>query len=96
VTVEKEHEMMNEQLESVAVLGLGIMGSALARNSARAGLNATGWDRIAERASALASDRLHVAQTVQEAVRDADVVVTMVSDADAVLSIMQERGGVAQ
>jgi 3-hydroxyisobutyrate dehydrogenase len=80
---------------NVAVLGLGIMGSALARNAARGGLNTTGWDRMTQRASALASDRLHIAQTAQEAVRDADLVVTMVSDADAVLSIMQERGAFA-
>jgi 3-hydroxyisobutyrate dehydrogenase len=86
---------MSERIANVAVLGLGIMGSALAQNAARAGLNTTGWDRKAEHISMLGSDRLHIAQTVQEAVRDADVVVTMVSDADAVLSIMQERGAFA-
>ncbi len=80
---------------NVAVLGLGIMGSALARNAARAGLNTVAWDRSAERASSLASDKLHVAQTIEEAVGDAEVVVTMVSDADAVLSIMQDHGALA-
>jgi 3-hydroxyisobutyrate dehydrogenase len=79
---------------SVAILGLGIMGSALARDAARAGLNTTAWDRSAERAAKLASDKLHIAQTVPEAVRDADIVVTMVADADAVMSVMEERGGV--
>ena len=78
--------------ESVAVLGMGIMGSAIARNAARAGFNTTGWDRTARRGSGLASDSLHIAQTAEEAVRDADLVVTMVSDADAVLSIMEDRG----
>ncbi len=76
----------------VAVLGLGIMGSALARNAARAGLNTVAWDRNAKRASSLATDRLHVAETIQDAVGDAEAVVTMVSDADAVLSIMEDRG----
>jgi len=77
---------------NVAVLGLGIMGSALVRDAARAGLHATGWDRTDKSAAVLASDGVHVAQTAREAVRDADVVVTMVPDADAVLSVMQERG----
>ena len=40
----------------------------------------------------LAPDGVHAAQTARQAVRDADVVVTMVPDADAVLSVMQERG----
>jgi 3-hydroxyisobutyrate dehydrogenase len=80
---------------NVAILGLGIMGSALARDSVRAGLDTTGWDRTPQRASALASVGLHIAPTAQEAVRDADVVVTMVSDADAVLNIMQDRGAFA-
>jgi 3-hydroxyisobutyrate dehydrogenase len=78
---------------NVAILGLGIMGSALARNAARAGLNVTGWDRSSERASVLRSDGLQIAPTPQEAVRNAELVATMVSDAAAVLSIMQEQGG---
>ena len=77
---------------NVAVLGLGIMGSALVRDAARAGLHATGWDRTDKSAAVLASDGVHVAQTAREAVRDADVVVTMAPDADAMLSVMQERG----
>ena len=77
---------------NVAVLGLGMMGSALVRDAARAGLHATGWDRTDKSAAVLASDGVHVPQTAPEAVRDADVVVTMVPDADAVLSVMQERG----
>jgi 3-hydroxyisobutyrate dehydrogenase len=80
---------------NVAVLGLGIMGAALARSAARAGLRTTGWDRSAERASTIASDRVHIAETARNAVQDADIVVTMVSDADAVLSIMKEREGLA-
>lgn len=71
------------------------MGAALARSAARAGLDITGWDRSAEHASAIAADKVHIAQTAMEAVLDADVVVTMVSDADAVLSIMKERGALA-
>lgn len=80
---------------NVAILGLGIMGSALARDAARAGINVTGWDRTAQRASALASDKVHTASTLEAAVHDADVVVTMVSDADAVLGIMHAQGAFA-
>ena len=67
------------------------MGAAMARSAARGGLNTTAWDRSPDRASGLAFDGIHFAQRAQDAVQDADIVVTMVSNADAVLSIMKER-----
>jgi 3-hydroxyisobutyrate dehydrogenase len=80
---------------NVAILGLGIMGAALARSAARGGLQVTGWDRSAERASTVSSDNFQIAQTPRQAVEQADVVVTMVSDAAAVLSIMKDHEGLA-
>jgi 3-hydroxyisobutyrate dehydrogenase len=76
---------------NVAILGLGIMGSALARGAARAGLTTTGWSRSAARDSAATSNTVHIVPTARDAVLEADVVVSMVSDADAVLSIMDEH-----
>lgn len=75
----------------VAVLGLGAMGAAFARNAARAGLRVTGWNRGTERQAALANDHVELAPTALEAVRDADIVVTMVLDADAVLGVMRDQ-----
>jgi 3-hydroxyisobutyrate dehydrogenase len=74
---------------SVAVLGLGIMGSAMVRDAARAGLHVVAWDRKPEVALALSSVGAHAARTLREAVHDVEVVVTMVPDADAVLSLME-------
>lgn len=76
----------------VAVLGLGAMGSAFARNAARAGLQVTVWNRGAKRRAALADDHVQTAQTAVEAVRDADAVVTIVLDGDAVLGVMRDQG----
>ena len=67
------------------------MGAAMARRAARGGFDTTAWDRSAERASALASDKVQIAHGARDAVQDADLVITMVSNADAVLSIMKER-----
>jgi 3-hydroxyisobutyrate dehydrogenase len=80
-----------EMSARISILGLGIMGAAMARSAARGGLNTTGWDRSPERASSFASDKVRIAQSARDAVQDADIVVTMVSNADAVLSIMKER-----
>jgi 3-hydroxyisobutyrate dehydrogenase len=79
----------------IAVLGLGIMGSALARDAARAGLPTTVWDRNPARGEAFTGENLTFAANVADAVRDADAVVTMVADADAVMNVMDGLGGLA-
>ena len=75
----------------VAVLGTGIMGSAMARNLARAGLDTTVWDRTAAAAAPLAAAGAQVAESAVEAVTGADVVITMLPDGDAVSAVMFER-----
>jgi len=72
----------------VAVLGTGIMGSAMARNLVAAGLHTTVWDRSQQAAAPLAEAGALVAASPQEAVRDAGVVITMLPTADAVESVM--------
>jgi 3-hydroxyisobutyrate dehydrogenase len=65
----------------VAVLGTGIMGSAMAKNIAAAGHDVIVWNRTRERAEATG---LPVAATPQEAVTGRDVTVTMLRDLGAV------------
>ena len=73
---------------TVAVLGAGIMGSAMTRNLAAAGLNTRVWDRSAAATAPLAAAGAVVAPSAPEAVRDADVVITMLPTADAVESVI--------
>ncbi|NYV78497.1 NAD(P)-binding domain-containing protein, partial [Streptomyces sp. UH6] len=68
---------------TVAVLGTGIMGAAMARNIARAGHPLRVWNRSREKAEPLAADGARVAATPAEAVEGADVVVTMLYDGPA-------------
>lgn len=72
----------------VAVLGTGIMGSAMARNLVAAGLRTTVWDRSSSATEALSAAGASVAPTPSEAVRDAEVVVTMLPTADVVSSVV--------
>jgi 3-hydroxyisobutyrate dehydrogenase len=53
------------------------------------------WDRSAEHRAAFSTGDIASAPTPAEAVRDADVVVTMLFDADAVLDVMGSRGACA-
>jgi len=73
---------------AVAVIGAGIMGSAMARNLAAAGLATRVWDRTASATGPLADAGAVVAASAQDAVRDASVVITMLPTADAVESVM--------
>jgi 3-hydroxyisobutyrate dehydrogenase len=73
---------------AVAVIGAGIMGSAMARNLAAAGLTTRVWDRAASATGPLADAGVVVAASARDAVRDAGVVITMLPTADAVESVI--------
>jgi 3-hydroxyisobutyrate dehydrogenase len=76
----------------VAVLGTGIMGSAMARNLVSAGLRTTIWDRSSTATAPLADAGALVASSPAEAVRDAQVVITMLPTADVVTSVIFDSG----
>ncbi|WFB11803.1 NAD(P)-dependent oxidoreductase [Streptomyces sp. LX-29] len=75
-------------VNSVAVLGTGIMGAPMARNLARAGLDVRVWNRTRAKAEPLAEAGARVADTPAEAVDGADAVLTMLYDGAAVLDTM--------
>jgi 3-hydroxyisobutyrate dehydrogenase len=68
----------------VAVLGTGIMGGPMARNLLRAGNEVTVWNRTEQKAQPLEREGARLASTPVDAVRDAQVVLTMLADAPAV------------
>jgi 3-hydroxyisobutyrate dehydrogenase len=78
----------------VAVIGAGIMGSAMARNLVAAGLTTRVWDRSPSATGSLADAGAVVAASAREAVRDAGVVITMLPTAEVVESVIFD-GGVA-
>ena len=75
---------------TVSVLGTGIMGAAMARNLARAGHTVRAWNRSPDKARPLTEDGVTVADSPAEAVRGADVVLTMVYDGPAALDVMRQ------
>jgi 3-hydroxyisobutyrate dehydrogenase len=78
----------------VAVLGVGIMGSAMARNLVAAGLRTSVWDRSPSATATLSEAGALAAASPDEAVRDARVVITMLPTADVVNSVIFD--GVAE
>jgi 3-hydroxyisobutyrate dehydrogenase len=80
----------------VAVLGTGIMGSAMARNLAASGLQTAAWDRSPAATAPLTEAGVQVAASPAEAVRDAQVVITMLPTAGVVDSVIFDGGVAAQ
>jgi 3-hydroxyisobutyrate dehydrogenase len=83
---------MAQRTSRLAVLGLGTMGRGMAGSALRSGIPTVVWNRELERATHLAALGAEVAPTPIEAVRGADVVITMVTDTEAVTSIAVELG----
>lgn len=72
----------------VAVLGAGIMGTGMAQSLLRAGHQVCTWNRTPDKAEPLKQQGATLAHSPQDAVRDAEAVITMLFDADAVLDVM--------
>lgn len=66
--------------QSVALLGLGIMGSGMARNLLKAGFPLTVYNRTASRAAPFAAEGAAVAATPRQAAEGAQVILSMVGD----------------
>lgn len=79
----------------IAFLGLGRMGTGMARNLLRAGHTVTVFNRTREKAQALAGDGANVAESIEHACRDAEVCWTMLADDNAVRDTVFSAGGVA-
>ncbi len=79
-----------------AVIGLGSMGSGMARSLLRAGLGVTGCDPAPARVESLVGEGGHAAATPGEAARDADVVVCVVVNAAQTEAVLFGPGGAAE
>ncbi|AEW93869.1 MULTISPECIES: NAD(P)-dependent oxidoreductase [Streptomycetaceae] len=78
-----------QQKITVAVLGTGIMGAAMARNLLKAGHGVRAWNRTRSRAEPLADDGAYVAGDPADAVRGADAVLTVLLDGPATLEAIR-------
>ncbi|MFI6516033.1 NAD(P)-dependent oxidoreductase [Spirillospora sp. NPDC050679] len=86
--------MINEPAEryddsfSVTVLGLGLMGRALAGTFLREGFPTTVWNRTAAKAEPLAAQGAKAAGSAQDAVAASRLVVVCLTDYDAVRALL--------
>jgi 3-hydroxyisobutyrate dehydrogenase-like beta-hydroxyacid dehydrogenase len=83
--------------ERIGFLGLGIMGSPMAANLARAGFSPTVWTHTPGKAERWASEHDATAcATPAEVARASDIVISMVVDGEQVAEILLGEDGVIQ
>ncbi|GBR23596.1 NAD(P)-binding domain-containing protein [Kozakia baliensis] len=73
---------------SVAVLGTGLIGAAVARNLARKGFHVRAWNRTAEKAQVLTADGAQAFDNPADVISDADVIVIVLKDGPVVNEAM--------
>ncbi|MBV8785677.1 MAG: 2-hydroxy-3-oxopropionate reductase [Mycobacterium sp.] len=81
-------------MSAICFIGLGIMGSPMACHLARAGHTVTGYNRSPGKAGALIEAGGTEAQSIEEAVKQADVVAVMVPDSPDVQDVLLCESGV--
>ncbi|MDP9727942.1 NAD(P)-dependent oxidoreductase [Alicyclobacillus tolerans] len=80
----------------IGFLGTGTMGLPMAENLLRAGYSVTAYNRSPEKVQPLLQMGGKQAQNIAEAVRNQDVVISMLSDDSAVREVYLGNGGVAE
>jgi 2-hydroxy-3-oxopropionate reductase len=81
-------------MSNIAFIGLGIMGSPMACNLVSAGHDVAGYSRSPQRTVALLHAGGKAADSVEEAVKNADVVAVMVPDSPDVENVLLAENGV--
>lgn len=74
----------------ISVLGLGAMGTALARCLIRAGHDVTVWNRTATKSAAIAEDGAKVAASAADAVKQSALILTCIKGHREVLDLLQD------
>ncbi|MFJ9566059.1 2-hydroxy-3-oxopropionate reductase [Streptomyces fuscichromogenes] len=81
-------------LKTIGFLGLGTMGSPMAVNLCRAGHTVYGWNRSDGKAGLLRAAGGRSVASIREAVREAEVVITMLPDAPQVEEVALGPDGI--
>jgi 2-hydroxy-3-oxopropionate reductase len=85
---------MTQTTPTIAFIGLGIMGGPMAANLVTAGYEVTGYNRSRGKVDALVANGGKGADTIAEAVADADVIITIVPDSPDVEAVAAGDDGI--
>lgn len=85
--------MTSESRSRVAFLGLGLMGTGMARRLLSAGFPLSVYNRSIEKSEVLGAEGARVAPTPRDAAADAEIVVSMLADDDAARALWFGQDG---
>jgi 2-hydroxy-3-oxopropionate reductase len=73
----------------IAFLGIGLMGLPMAQNLLKAGYPLTAWNRTRAKAEPLALEGARIADSATDAVKDADIIITILEAGPTVIDVIQ-------
>jgi 3-hydroxyisobutyrate dehydrogenase-like beta-hydroxyacid dehydrogenase len=85
---------INKRTTRIGFIGLGLMGSRLARRLHSSGWNVQAWNRSPGPAKSLGRDGVVISSSVAKLVADSDVILSSLTDDAAVHSVYFDSGGV--
>ena len=80
--------------KTIGFIGLGVMGQGMVRNLLKAGFSVKGYNRTKEKGLPLEQDGAVIVDTIQEAVTDVDVVISIVGYPQDVEEIYLAEDGI--
>ena len=81
-------------MTTVAFIGLGIMGGPMAANLVKAGFDVVGYNRSPQKIDNLVKAGGRGASSVSEAVKDAEIIITMLPDSPDVEEVALAKDGI--
>jgi 3-hydroxyisobutyrate dehydrogenase len=85
---------LNKLSARLGFIGLGLMGSRLARRLHTAGWHIQAWNRSPQPAAAIRKEGIAIAASVADLVADSDVILSSLANDAAVRSVYFDKGGV--
>ncbi|MCG3464203.1 NAD(P)-dependent oxidoreductase [Xenorhabdus bovienii] len=82
--------MTTQKQLKIAVLGTGLMGAPIARNLQKKGFLVHAWNRTITKALPLQAEGIQVFNTPADAVRDADIIITVLKEGMNVQQVLEE------
>jgi 3-hydroxyisobutyrate dehydrogenase-like beta-hydroxyacid dehydrogenase len=86
--------ILDKSTVQIGFIGLGLMGSRLARRLHSTGWNVHAWNRSSKPADALSQAGIRIAASVAELVADSDVILSSLANDAAVRSVYFDKSGI--
>ena len=75
-------------MKKIGFIGIGLMGLPMAQNILKAGYNLKAFNRSQNKAEPLKELGAEIASTINDVVKDSDIVITMLTDDTAIDNVM--------